>query len=143
MGDTINYLPQRAPFLFIDSILYLGKDRVTATYRVKTNEYFFKGHFPDKPVMPGVILLEMMFQAGAVYVSRFNRLGNGDIPVIARVENAKFKKMVKPGESLLIEVSFMEKMNNAFFFKGKIQACGQVVASCDFRTAVVPGIDAR
>jgi 3-hydroxyacyl-[acyl-carrier-protein] dehydratase len=97
-------IPHRAPFLLLDEIVEIeeGK-RVTALKRIKADDFWFKGHFPEYPVVPGVLMIEMLAQAGAVAMLTLPE-HKGKIGFLAGVDNAKFKRQVVPNDVLKLEV---------------------------------------
>ncbi len=101
--DVIKILPHRYPFLLVDKILELDLERgyVLGQKNVTSNEYFFQGHFPDAPIMPGVLILEALAQTGGVMVHL--KANNGKIAVLLNVNNAKFRHPVRPGDVLLLK----------------------------------------
>ena len=127
-------IAQREPFLFVDEIVQEDGKSIETCYRVSGDESFFKGHFPGQPIVPGVILQEAAFQTGALLMSSDD--GVEGLGVVTRVNNVKFKSMVKPGDTLNIHVSLVEKLANASFFKGKIFVESKLVLSLDFTCAV-------
>lgn len=113
---TVNYsikeiqeiIPHRYPFLLIDKVTYMepGK-KVTAYKNVTMNEYFFQGHFPEEPVMPGVLIIEALAQAGAVAILSEERF-KGKIAFFGGINKAKFRKKVVPGDTLRLEVEIIK-----------------------------------
>lgn len=101
--DILNILPHRYPFLLIDRITDATEKSVTGLKSVTMNEWFFQGHFPEKPVMPGVLILEAMAQTGAVMVHQWEE-NKGKLVFLAGVDEAKFRRLVQPGDQLRIEV---------------------------------------
>jgi 3-hydroxyacyl-[acyl-carrier-protein] dehydratase len=101
--DVIKILPHRYPFLLIDKIVELDLERgyVLGQKNVTINEYFFQGHFPEAPIMPGVLILEALAQAGGVMVHL--KANNGKIAVLLNVNNAKFRHPVRPGDILFLK----------------------------------------
>lgn len=133
--DPKELIPQREPFLFVDQVVERDEKRVLTTYKVKGSEDFFKGHFPGNPVMPGVLLQEALFQSGACLLA-----GKGDssgLGVVTRVDNVKFRNMVKPNDELLMEVTLEEVIGNAYMMKGRTRVNGKVVVALDFTCAKV------
>lgn len=126
-------IPQREPFLFIDEIKGRDEQRIETVYNVKGSEDFFKGHFPDQPIMPGVLLQESLFQSAAALMAGIGT-GRG---VVTRVQNAKFKNLVQPGDTLEMEVELVEKLDNAFFFKGKSRVGGKLAVAIEFGCALI------
>ncbi len=101
--EITRILPHRYPFLLIDRIVEVGENSVTGIKSVKMNEWFFQGHFPEKPVMPGVLIIEAMAQTGAVMVHQWEE-NKGKLVFLAGVDQARFRRLVQPGDQLRIEV---------------------------------------
>ncbi len=132
IGKILELLPHRYPFLLIDRVLELdiGK-RIRALKNVTINEPFFPGHFPVKPVMPGVLMIEAMAQAAAVLAYTSKPLLPGaeqQIVYLAGVDNARFKKMVIPGDQLILEVEVDRIVRNIGKFKCRATVDGQLAA---------------
>lgn len=127
-------IPQRPPFLFVDKIIERTDKSITTSLKVTGNEDFFKGHFPGNPIMPGVLLQEALFQSGAALMA--GREGGG-LGVVTRVQNAKFKNMVKPGEELIMEVELTESISNAHYMKGTTKVNGKTVLVLEFAVASI------
>ena len=139
MLETIlNNIPQREPFLFIENIVEQNENSITTSQKLTGQEDFFRGHFPGRPVFPGVLMCEAVFQTGALLMSL---KGTGAEPnktaVVTRIQNAKFKNMAKPGDELFITVEFVEMLANAAYMKGKIKANDKLVMSIEFACALV------
>ena len=132
--DPKELIPQRDPFLFVDTLIERDDKRALTSYLVKGSEDFFKGHFPGNPVMPGVLLQEALFQTGACLMAGKGEAGLG---VVSRVDNVKFRGMVKPGDELVMEVTLEEVIGNAYLMKGKTKVNGKVVVALDFMCAKV------
>ncbi len=134
-----NYLPQRAPFLFIDELLEQSPGKLRTRLKLTGKEYYFQGHFPDMPVMPGVLMLEACFQAGAALMGLEKRPGSDDsVGVVTKVENARFKGLVRPGDELEIEVERTDELMNAAYFKGRITCGEKTVCAVNFQVASIP-----
>jgi 3-hydroxyacyl-[acyl-carrier-protein] dehydratase len=119
-GAIERRIPHREPFLFLDEVALEGETAV-ASWRVPEDAGFFRGHYPGNPITPGVILCEHAFQAAAVLLSELGQ-GHGEtggVPVLARIEKAKFRRMVRPGESLRTEVRLAERAGPAAFLEAK------------------------
>lgn len=103
IGEIIKIIPHRYPFLLVDKILKmdLEKGYILGQKNVTVNESFFQGHFPGAPIMPGVIILEALAQAGGVLV--YKNSGQGKIAVLLSMNNVKFRHPVKPGDILMLE----------------------------------------
>lgn len=127
-------IPQRPPFLFVDKILDQTDKTIKTSLKLTGEEEFFKGHFPGNPIMPGVLLQEALFQTGAALMA--GRTGGG-LGVVTRVQNAKFKNMVRPGDELEMEVELMESLSNAHYMKGTTKVAGKTVLVIEFAVASV------
>lgn len=139
MEDILKAIPHRPPFLFVDSIVELTSAKIRTTRKVREDEDFFKGHYPGNPIMPGVLICESIFQSGAILLSRTAAdIGEG-VPVLARISNAKFRNMVKPGDTLEIEAEITEKMSNVHFLKGKASVAGKTAVTVEFAVTVAGG----
>ena len=100
--EIASILPHREPFLLLDEVVELvAGERVAATYRVPEDGWWFPGHFPERPVMPGVLIVEAMAQTGAVAVLSEEQ-NRGKIAVVAGIDECRFKRIVSPGETLTL-----------------------------------------
>lgn len=116
--EIMNVIPHRPPFLLIDRIDELeAGQRVVATKNVTMNEPYFTGHYPGNPVMPGVLIVEAMAQAGAFAILSMDAY-KGKTPYFGGINNAKFRKMVMPGDVLRLEVEIVKLKTNAGIGKG-------------------------
>jgi beta-hydroxyacyl-ACP dehydratase FabZ len=130
--QILGLLPHRYPFLLIDRVLELSDDKVVALKNVTMNEPFFQGHFPGVPVMPGVLQIEAMAQAGGILASRAVSFDpTTHVMLFMAIDAVKFRKAVTPGDQLRIEVVPLRK-GKIFKMKGEIQCDGQVVSSAEF-----------
>ena len=101
--EIMNIIPHRYPFLLIDKVIKIEENKITAIKNVTANEYYFQGHFPTEPVMPGVLIIESLAQAGAVALLSKDEF-KGKIAYFAGINNAKFRRKVVPGDTLRLEV---------------------------------------
>jgi 3-hydroxyacyl-[acyl-carrier-protein] dehydratase len=135
--QILGLLPHRYPFLLIDRVLEVSADRVRALKNVTVNEPYFQGHFPGAPVMPGVLQIEAMAQAGgilAVQTVAFDPATH--VMLFMGIDAVKFRKAVVPGDQLIIDVVPLRK-GKIFKMKGEIQVDGQVVSSAEFLAGLV------
>ena len=119
--QILSQLPHRYPFLLVDRVLELEKGkRIKALKNVTINEPFFTGHFPHRPVMPGVLMLEAMAQAAALLAFDMQGIRPDDKTVyyFAGIDGARFKRPVEPGDQLIMEVSLLRLKAGVFKFKG-------------------------
>jgi 3-hydroxyacyl-[acyl-carrier-protein] dehydratase len=135
-----NYLPHRYPFLLIDRVVsYERYKSITAIKNVTINEPFFQGHFPGRPIMPGVLIIEAMAQTAALlgWISKPAVNKEGNLYYLAGVDNVRFKRPVEPGDQLKIEVHFEKERRNLWKFRGAATVDGHFVASANLLTTVV------
>lgn len=134
-------LPHRYPFLLVDRVLELEpKRRIVALKNVTANEPHFTGHFPGNPVMPGVLVIEAMAQAGGLLtmLSAGEACAGDGAPsqfYLVKVDNARFSKMVVPGDQLLLEVTLKRTIRNMALYEGRALVDGKEVASAEMLCA--------
>ena len=133
--DIQQLIPHRDPFLWLDEIVELTETRIHARKFLAPDLPVFTGHYPSFPVFPGVLQLEAAMQAGAVLIAKTATMAPGKVPVATRINNVQFRRMVRPGETLDIEVELTERMSNAFFLTGKVSVGGQVSVRLEFACA--------
>jgi 3-hydroxyacyl-[acyl-carrier-protein] dehydratase len=127
-------IPHRPPMLLIDEIVSQDGDRIHCRKTFSTEDYFVQGHFPGYPLVPGVILCECALQTGAVLLAARGTDPNA-IPVATRLDGVKFKQMVRPGDTIDIEVTLNEMVSKAAYLTGKITVAGRLAARLDFACA--------
>jgi 3-hydroxyacyl-[acyl-carrier-protein] dehydratase len=123
-------IPHRPPMLLVDDIVRQDEQSIVCRKTFHDEEYFFQGHYPGFPLVPGVILCESAMQAGAILLSSFCRTDS--IPVATRLNDVKFKRIVRPGETVEIEVHLKERLIDAFFLHAKVTCEGKLAARLDF-----------
>lgn len=132
-ADWLALLPHRPPFLFVDNVVEIGDDAITTVFRAAPDLAFFSGHFPGDPVMPGVLLCECCLQAGAILMRRRPAIAeDASVPVVTRILEAKFKRVVRPGDRLRIHVALDEELGGAFFMTGKASVGDETAMRCKF-----------
>ncbi|WP_028950970.1 3-hydroxyacyl-ACP dehydratase FabZ [Sulfurihydrogenibium subterraneum] len=135
--DIMKVLPHRYPFLLVDRILELDVEnmKIKALKNVTYNEPFFVGHFPDNPVMPGVLIIEAMAQVGAYLMLKKANITNGTV-LFASIEEAKFRKPVVPGDQIVFEVEGINIKRSMGKIKAVAKVDGQVVCEAILMAAV-------
>ena len=136
LEQILGLLPHRYPFLLIDRVLEVSDDKVVALKNVTINEPYFQGHFPGAPIMPGVLQIEAMAQAGGILASRvvtFDPVTH--VMMFMTIDAVKFRKAVVPGDQLRIEVVPVRK-GKIFKMKGEITVDGAVVSSAEFMATI-------
>ena len=118
-------------------ILEKDEQRIVCRKTYREDEYFFQGHYPDFPLVPGVILCESTMQAGAILLSQFVQ-GNNGAPVATRMNDVKFRKMIRPGDTTQMEVTLNEQLGDAVFLTGKVTCEGKVAVRFDFACTIAP-----
>jgi len=137
LEQILALIPHRPPMLLIDNILSLEGDDIVCQKTFQADEFFFQGHYPNQPIVPGVILCEAAMQAGACLLSiKIAEDSNDDssdkVPVATRLNNVKFKQMVKPGDTIELAITLTERVSSAFFLNAKVTVDGKLAARFDF-----------
>jgi len=133
-------LPHRYPFLLVDRVDELGPDRIVARKMVSANEPFFQGHFPEHPVMPGVLIVEALAQAGALLAAPQVGFDPARQAIyFMAIDHVKFRKPVFPGDALILEVIPLRKGGAVWKMRGEAKVEGAVVAEAEF-VAVIKNI---
>lgn len=128
-------IPHRPPFLWVDTLLeYDSLSLVAEKYIPETLEVF-QGHYPDHPILPGVLLCEALFQTGAILIAlilKESKDTRSGVPVLTRIEGARFKRPVGPGDTIRMQVRIKESLGGAWFLKGTVRIKEKVAVSVDF-----------
>lgn len=130
-------LPHRYPFLLVDRIVELEpRARIVGIKQVTINEYFFQGHFPDAPVMPGVLQIEALAQVGAILALREFEDRTTKIPFFSGIENARFRRPVVPGDTLTLEVTAIRIGTKVQKMRGEARVDGQITAEAEIMCVI-------
>ncbi|MCB2183170.1 MAG: beta-hydroxyacyl-ACP dehydratase [Desulfobulbaceae bacterium] len=136
-------IPHRPPFLWVDEVIQLENDTIIAQKSISEDLELFKGHYPHYPIMPGVILCEAVFQAGSLLISELIRKENKNddaaitgVPVLTRITGAKFKREVRPGDTITLKVRLKEQVGPAWFLSGQVLVRNKTAVKVGFACAL-------
>ena len=130
-------LPHRYPFLLVDRVLEVDAESIKAYKNVSANEEFFNGHFPGQPIMPGVLQVEALAQAGALMLMLQSEDPENSLMVFTGINKCKFRKQVVPGDQLMLEVELGSKKRNFVTMTGKATVDGKVACELEASAALV------
>lgn len=135
--EIMEMLPHRYPFLLVDRVADYEEGKwLRAVKNVSVNEPCFTGHFPQKPIFPGVLILEAMAQAtGILAVASYGKMNEGELYYFAAIDNARFKRPVVPGDQLVLEVEFLTEKRGITKFTGKAYVDGKLACEADLMCA--------
>ena len=128
-------IPHRAPMLLVDEIVSQDQESIVCKKTFHSDEYFFQGHYPQHPLTPGVILCESAIQSGAVLLSGIVDVLGG-VPVLTRMGDVKFKRMVHPGDTIENHVKLDEVVSSAYYLTAQIKCSGKTVARLSFTCTI-------
>lgn len=132
-------IPHRYPFLLVDRVLELEEEQITAIKNVTVNEEFFNGHFPGQPIMPGVLQVEALAQAGAILLMKQKvEDSEKNLMVFTGIKNCKFRRQVVPGDQLKLEVKLGMMRRNFVTMIGTASVDGEVTCELEASAAIVP-----
>lgn len=130
-------IPHRPPMLLVDEVVLWEPERIVCKKTLSGEEFFFQGHYPGFPLMPGVMMCEASLQTGAVLMSKIHPDdGSGGVPVATRLNDVKFKRMVRPGDTIEIDVKLDERLGDAYFLSSKVTSGGKVTATLSFAVTI-------
>ena len=134
INESMERIPHRYPFLFVDRVIEKEENKkIVAIKNMTMNEEFFQGHFPGHPVMPGVIIIEAMAQALGILMME---PGSGKIPYFMAIDNAKFRRPVKPGDQVKFEVEVLKLKGTIIKAKGTASVDGKLAAEADLMFSI-------
>jgi 3-hydroxyacyl-[acyl-carrier-protein] dehydratase len=131
-------IPHREPFLLIDEIVEQSDNHIICRKRFTGDEFWYAGHYPTFPLTPGVLLLESAMQAGAVLLARFAEEKSDSVPVVTRINNVKFKVMVRPGDTITLDVKLREQLSGAYYIDAMVLVDGKTSVTFDFACKLAP-----
>jgi 3-hydroxyacyl-[acyl-carrier-protein] dehydratase len=132
VDDVCKLIPHRPPFLFLDEILERDARHIRAVKTLHPEEPYLAGHYPGRPLMPGVLICECVFQAGAALLFGRGPIDPKKVPVLSKIQNARFRRPVFPGARLVIEAEIVEEVMNALIMRGSVSVDGQNVLRTEF-----------
>jgi 3-hydroxyacyl-[acyl-carrier-protein] dehydratase len=129
-------IPHRPPMRLLDEIISQDESNIVCKKTFSEDDFFVQGHFPGYPLVPGVIQCECCLQAGAILLSKMTPNDPNVVPVATRMDSVKFKRMVRPGDTVEIHVTLNERLGNAYFLTGKMLLDGKPTARLNFACSV-------
>lgn len=144
INQILKVMPHRYPFLLVDRITEVDHEakKIIGYKNVTINEPFFPGHFPERPIMPGVLIVEAMAQVGGLLLLNSDDYKEGKLVFFMAINNAKFRKPVTPGDQLMMEVTMTGKRFNTFAMSAKAYVDGGLVAEAELSAAIVDTLPA-
>ncbi len=139
IDDILSYLPHRYPFLLVDRVLdYEPETSIRALKNVTVNEPHFTGHFPDAPVMPGVLIVEAMAQTGGILAFHSAPKDKEYLVYFTGIDNVRFRKPVRPGDQLIFDLSCLRRRGHMWRFKAEARVDDQLVCSGTLMATLMP-----
>jgi 3-hydroxyacyl-[acyl-carrier-protein] dehydratase len=139
IDEIISYLPHRYPFLLVDRVLdFTPEESITAIKNVTANEPHFMGHFPDFPVMPGVLIVEAMAQVGGILAFQSAPKDQEFLVFFTGIDGVRFRKPVRPGDQLLFKLTCLRRRGNMWRFKGEAFVDGNLVCEGTLMASLMP-----
>ena len=134
-------IPHREPFLLLDEIVSQTANHIICRKTFTGKEFWYQGHYPHFPLTPGVLLCEAAMQAGAVLLAKVVADNPDRVPVVSRMNHVKFKAMVRPGDTITLDVELTEEMAGAYFLNAKVLVGDTTAATFDFACKMAPRIE--
>lgn len=138
INEVMKRLPHRYPFLLVDGIeSFTAGQSIVGVKNVTINEPFFQGHFPGHPIMPGVLIIEAMAQVGGLFASLNDGIGDNKVTYFTGIDNAKFRKPVRPGDVLRMELQLLKCRRGIYQFCGRAYVDQVLVAEAELKATFV------
>jgi 3-hydroxyacyl-[acyl-carrier-protein] dehydratase len=133
--DFKHLIPNRPPYLWVDNVVSIDEQRIHTQKFIDPKIELFAGHYPNFPVFPAALQCECAFQASAILIAEIGVSTGHKVPVVARANNLKFRRMVRPGDELDVFVKLENRIKDVFYLKGQILRDGDITTTLDFITA--------
>lgn len=139
IAEILKVLPHRYPFVLLDRILEISSEHVVALKNVSINEPYFQGHFPGQPIMPGVLIVEAMAQAGGFLAFSLVPHHLGNAVYFMGIDRVRFRKPVRPGDQLILKLNLVKQRGSVFKMRGEAFVQNQLVAEAELLATIDPG----
>ena len=147
LGEIFSKIPHRPPFLWVDQIIESGPEFIVAEKKIPEDLELFNGHYPGNPLLPGVLICEAIFQTGALLLAEMLEKNtnakqipgenNKKVPVLTKIRDARFKRPVRPGETIRLQVRLVDRLSSVCILKGSAEVDGKVAVKTEFSCALV------
>jgi len=132
--DFKHLIPNRPPYLWVDEVVSIDDQSIHTQKFIDPKLELFAGHYPEFPVFPAALQCECAFQASAILIAKIGVSTGGKVPVVARANNLKFRRMVRPGDNLDVFVKLENRVKDVFYLKGQVLREGDITTTLDFIT---------
>jgi 3-hydroxyacyl-[acyl-carrier-protein] dehydratase len=146
LGEIFSKIPHRPPFLWVDRIIESGPEFIVAEKKIPEDLELFNGHYPGNPLLPGVLICEAIFQTGALLLAEMLEKDknaeqipgekNKKVPVLTKIRDARFKRPVRPGETIRLQVRLVDRLSSVCILKGSAEVDGKVAVKTEFSCAL-------
>lgn len=132
--DFKHLIPNRPPYLWVDEVVSIDDQSIHTQKFIDPKLELFAGHYPEFPVFPAALQCECAFQASAILIAKIGVSTGDKVPVVARANNLKFRRMVRPGDTLDVFVKLENRVKDVFYLKGQVLRDGEITTTLDFIT---------
>ena len=147
LGEIFSKIPHRPPFLWVDRIIESGPEFIVAEKKIPEDLELFNGHYPGNPLLPGVLICEAIFQTGALLLAEMLEKDtnaeqcpgekNKKVPVLTKIRDARFKRPIRPGETIRLQVRLVDRLSSVCILKGSAEVDGKLAVKTEFSCALV------